>query len=429
MKEQSPHEFYEALNTDERVAIDRWRERRSIVLQDRMKDEMTARFEDHETIGEPGLPFLRMLVESPESQSDASKTISGEEALLTIWNPSSEQLESIREGIVVSMKNVDVRPTRYEGRLQLTANEKTPMDVLKKEATLSESHHVSSGITSIQIESKRLSRDGTNITTRKRLSFVGIVLHAVKDDKSEDSWVYVTDESSLIVRVICTARLADALPILELQRGGRECSDSSKYGVAAFSNFNLEPFDYEENCVVVSCGPDSSICRRNESRRLSLLRNYESLPEGRNVLHKLVLFTQARLLRYRRGGHAHFTAIGYIVGFRAIPESNHLLIEVDCGDTNLHTWRFPLQLMAQLVRTTDEENDEAILSEDATDFHTRLGFLGNILTTTSNSRYQFLVRHLDDDLQDFPLCKYEVTKATKIGIQSCCNIFQVSTRS
>ena len=106
VKSQSSSDFFEELHESEKRSVENWRQRRATLLQDKMRQEMEARLEEHEELFCQSSPFIRVRVQGlgtrPFDPHDA-------EAILTVWNPSSDQLKAIKEGAVLRMKSLAVR--------------------------------------------------------------------------------------------------------------------------------------------------------------------------------------------------------------------------------------------------------------------------------------------------------------------------------
>ena len=107
----------DGLDADTRRDLDRWRARRSALLPERIKQELDAKLEEYDLDQKPSLPFLKLHVESLAQDGESGRDVH-EEAHLTVWNPSTEQLDLLREGNTLRFKNLDTRGKGYGDKIQ-----------------------------------------------------------------------------------------------------------------------------------------------------------------------------------------------------------------------------------------------------------------------------------------------------------------------
>ena len=83
------------------------------------------------------VPYIGVLVKAfchPKQKGRQHARAERMSAELTIWRVSDEQLNQMKEGTVLQMKNLGVKSGR-DGRIQLTAKADTPMEPLSREPT------------------------------------------------------------------------------------------------------------------------------------------------------------------------------------------------------------------------------------------------------------------------------------------------------
>jgi hypothetical protein len=132
MASASPGDLYEQLSQSDQAIVEKWKEKRDYLLRDMVQKEIEARLEGDTALCRESTPFIRVFVKSYDTrESDAVSYAvnSCEGAMLTIWNPSEQQIGLLREGHVVRIRNLAVRASKHEGLLQITAGGKTQMDL------------------------------------------------------------------------------------------------------------------------------------------------------------------------------------------------------------------------------------------------------------------------------------------------------------
>jgi hypothetical protein len=350
MKSMSPSEFFEGLNADDKVIMSNWREKRSIILRDRLQKEVEAELECDTSLIRKSTPFIRLLVQTQDVASQEEKPYKAakcEEALLTIWQPTEDQIGVLKAGSVLQLQNVAVRESKYDGLVQLTANSRTCLEALESSVVPTRRSSQSTkrwfqNLFRIHLQSHKLQGSADKNSRLVDVDTVVVLLKVETLDSSADEklLLYVTDETKLILRIHC-----DIVPS-GLERSSWE-HQSGKEGVMrilSLSNLRVLPFDRVENCAVARfC--DTSILSKEASNRLDLLRNWAE-SGGQDTVDNVSHFMDARLSIRER--HDWLTALGYIVGFK-VESSSSLQIEVDTGGDQLQDWEFPIHLLQELV--------------------------------------------------------------------------------
>ena len=136
MTSNFPEEYYERLGDAEKKGIDDWKERRSLLIQSMASRSVVDSLNDETTCERTSVPYVRVLVKGFYHSRQKGRHARAEQksADLTIWRVSDEQLNQMKEGTVLRMKNLGVKSGR-DGRIQLTAKADTPMEPLSREPT------------------------------------------------------------------------------------------------------------------------------------------------------------------------------------------------------------------------------------------------------------------------------------------------------
>lgn len=351
MKSMSPSEFFEGLNADDKVVVSNWREKRNTILRDRLQKEVEAELECDTSLTRKSTPFIRLLVQTQDVASQEekpSKAAKCEEGLLTIWQPTEEQIGVLKAGALLELQNVAVRESKYDGLVQLTANSRTCVKALENNVvpTRRSSQLIKrwfQNLFRIHIHSHKLQGSADENSRLVDVDTVVVLLKAETLDSSADEKLilYVTDETKLILRIHC-----DVVPCgLETSSWAHQCGKKGVMRILSFSNLRVLPFDLVENCAVARfC--DASILSKAASNRLDLLRNWAE-SGGKDTVDNVSHFMDARLSIRER--HRRLTALGYIVGFKVGSSSASFQIEVDTGGDELQDWEFPIHLLQDLV--------------------------------------------------------------------------------
>jgi hypothetical protein len=377
MKSASPSDYYEDLKNDEKSSITKWKEKRSVILRDRLHKEIEAELECDMSLIRESTPFIRFLVKT-DNQSFPQKaaTCDKEEAMLTIWNPTEDQLNELKEGASVQVLNVAVRERKYDGRIQLTANGRTRIEVLAPSSPSQTTPPM--GFTKRRFQtllrvhalSHKPKSAGSNASQPDiDIDAVAIVLTVVGDSKNGFG-IHVTDESRLILRIQC-----DALPF---------CIDSCPYQstarqnvespyVVSFCDLRILAFDEIDNCAVAQFRGNSSVASKATSRAVRM-QQWASSEGGQDQLYRVASFFDAKVPPFER--RDWMTAIGYIVGLNV--DSGDLHIEVDCGTSEIQQWEFPVHLLEAMISALGEIFGPVALAVDEERNATKLGILERI---------------------------------------------------
>ena len=357
LKSGSPSEFYGGLTDGEKATIENWRGKRSIVLRDRVQKEIEAELECVESLIRESIPFLRVLVQS------AALTFSNEgkreQALLTIWSPTEEQVCVLQEGSLVQIQNLAVRETEFDGLVQLTANSRTYIEACVRASRISP--HVCLGYTKRYFQNlfqvhvlshqAAATKVGKSLGRTDDVDLVACLLRVEKDAFSNAVTLHVTDESQLILRVHC-----EYLPPSIAAPSSSLCAEAQNlacdhYRVVAFCDLRVLPYDGISNCAVARFCNTSSLSKSAPTKRIQDLRRWTSTTIGRQSLDQTTKYLHAQLTMWP--SYDPLTAFGYVMGVKVeslISSSGELLyLEVDCGNSDFEEWEFPIHLLQDML--------------------------------------------------------------------------------
>jgi hypothetical protein len=407
MDSRSASDFYADLQESEKLAIDNWKLRRAVLLQDRMRQEIDARLEEHDELLPPSTPFVRVLV-----KGFGARQLDFDEALLTIWNPAAEQLDSLKEGAVVRMKNIAVRENKYEGRIQLSANSRTAMSTIFENLPQPElSKYITyaarnfTRILRIHVHSKQMLTASEPKHFPSEVDVFGIILKVEKPPGFPGWFVYLADDSGLVLRVQSDSERRGHSSFLAPTSSARENVEQPPV-LVAFRDIRVMPFDSVEKCAVAQFRDTSSFHQKQEEGKLGDLRLWAVSNKGRRRLRKLAAFFDADIPIFDSLATKPWIAVGYIAGFQVLP-SQQLVVRVDCGGCRLQTWKFPLALISCFAASCDDLRGSVILNREEEATLAQLASLARAFRARQ-SMYRFSLHRLAVSPTNFPDCHYEV---------------------
>jgi hypothetical protein len=358
MINNSAEDVFESLTHEEKSAVTMWREKRCILVRKRVQEEVEAELETDTTVLRESIPFIRVRVHSVDQSTSKC-----EEGLLTIWEPTEEQLSLLKEGTAVEIQSLAVRETGYDGLLQLTASSRTLMESFDLEdSSLVEplGYEKRRFLNLFQVHAKAHKLQADDAELRKRwpdFDTVGLQVKLVKPPSGckKGFQICVTDETHLMLRIHC-----DFLPFgfekALSKRIGRVKHDCL-FRVFAFCDLRLLPFDHEENCAVARFCDTSSLAKA--TTRIEALQRWASVSQG-HPIRRMSTYLHTKLPLSE--GNGFMTAVGYIVGLKAVCRER-LNIEVDCGCT-VEEWEFPVRLLEAMLPIVTKFPAVSLLPEE-----------------------------------------------------------------
>jgi hypothetical protein len=365
MKSSIPEEIYETFDNQEKKIISRWREQRNALVHRRVQQEVEAELETDTTLIRESKNFQRVRVYSIDP-----KTSCRESALLTIWQPTEEQLGLLKEGTAVEIHNLALRDATYDGSLQLIANSRTSIESFTFQA--------SSLIEKIGFRQRRflnifqvhkLSHEATHDRFRRKQSdfdVAAVQIHVVEPSDSSDAFsFYVTDETNLILRVHCKK---PPLMLKTLLLGEK------RFSPYAMRDLVICPFDQEQQCAVAEFRDMSSFVMSNE--HVERLKNWASL-SSRKDLSQIAAYLRAGLPLWEQDSDQK-VSLGYIMGLRT-ESKDKIYIEVDCCGHGCYEWKLPARVLQQMISSISVDDLQVSLSPEQEDRISKFGMLSKIL--------------------------------------------------
>jgi hypothetical protein len=360
----------------------RWQQQRIELIRKRVQEEVESELETETSLVRKSTPFLRAMVHSIDPKENRREC-----ALLTIWNPTEDQRNIIKEGETVQAFNLGVRGASYDGTLQVSANGRTTI-----ESYPIEDHSLIErvGFQPRQLLSvfhfHKLSRlAGSQPKNQKwaqpiDVDVAGIQVHAVEPNETDnDHKIYLTDESGLMIR-IHSKKMLNAV----VKQNGLVV-----FPIVGLRDVRVFPFDDEQDCAVAEHFELSSTL--SSHRRLDELELWASA-SNRNVtmLLRLANHVKAKLPLHHQLGEQKI-AMGYILHISLSKRENKMFITVDCNGFDSHIFEVPIIVMHQMIQIAREEVHRVTLCRTEEDVDPSLGCLSSIFRCRG-FLWRFLIR-------------------------------------
>ena len=368
----SPQDYYENLSIDGRNEIDKWKDKREFMVQDRTRKEIDTLLQDDASLFRSSIPFLKLFVKAHHkdnlNRGDAVKERNC--AILTIWRVSESQIEILKEGNIIRFKSLAVKDVLHDGFLQLNANCKTPMQLLSQKInTTTNLKNIGYNprtllpISKIHLLAKK-SKYVSHIDHRApTIDTVAYLLKSVETHKinSKIIQIYVTDETSMLLRI--EKEIGDKKKDLLSRQLNSKLKESGTKRIMSFRDITLVTFDEEENCAV-AVWTRSSSQNKSSSNRFNELHKWSTSSACRKMCTKLEDKMTLDLISLGDLPTEKFIAVGYIVSLtsqdlnestskakgydKQIICSEPWRVTIDCGKKNLVEAIFPLCLLDEI---------------------------------------------------------------------------------
>jgi len=390
-----------SLDSEEKQAVDAWRERRASLLRTRIMDEMNAKLEEFEADFQQSTPFLRVLVQTATFSERSEEVPCGEQAMITVWNPSEEQLETLQEDRQVRITNIGVRENRYDGLVQLSANRRTSFHLMRRDGSDNTKASPETNFLSVfQVHS--LSKEKPY---RNRADFLGVVLTVTSLSGSPGGLlVHLTDNSGLLLRVECKSE-RPILKVLVMQHSARK-SVAEALQLATFRSLNVMDFDNSVGCAVAQFDDSSQIsptCRSRCGSRELAIRRWINSERGRRRLYKLACALDVGVPFARLSTDS--ITVGYISDFHVT--SKGVFLDVDSVGYKIQVFKLPVALLRDLVEACGDGQSQVVFGLTQEKKASSLNSIQTVFRARDKP-FRFKLRHLEEPDPDCPSCQYEI---------------------
>ena len=408
------------LPSDEQLEIERWRQQRVDLVRRRLNEEVKSELEVETSLQRHSKPFLRVLVHSIDPKEGKA-----EHAMLTVWSPTEDQRNLLKEGKLIQVFNLAVRG-EMNGILNLSGNEKTIIQSFTSSKPLNFDERrpgfLPRRLLSV-FEAHKLSRlaehGGRSECYKSDLKYfdmdiAGIRIHQQKVYEPHQGHVtYVTDESCLVLR-IHSKKALNTIATKEQNNQGKP------FPIVCLRDLRIHSYDNHQNCAVAEYGDlSSTFLAHKRIEELEIWTSLSTCAKG-TILSRLSCSINAMLPFYSQHGERK-AIIGYIVHIALSKRENMMSVTVDCNGFGSYICELPHHLLDQMVKIVEDDGclSRVILSRSEEAIAPSLGRLAAIFRCRSFLwRFQIYTRTCASRSSSSPP-KYiieEASKADKIAI-------------
>ena len=342
------------MTSDEQLEVERWRQQRADQVRRRLNEEVKSELEVETSLQRHSKPFLRVLVHSIDPKIDKA-----EHAILTVWRPTEDQINALKEGKLIQVFNLAVRG-EMNGILNLSGNEKMiiqsfpsseyldfderrPGFLPRRLLSVFEVHKLS-----------RLAEFGGRPECYKSdrkyfdVDVAGIRIYQQKVNEPHQGYVtYVTDESCLVLKILSKK----ALNTIGTQE---QSSQDKQFPIVCLRDLRIHSYDSNQNCAVVEYGDlSSTFLAHTRIQELEIWTSSSTSGQG-PILSRLSCNINARLPFYSQYGERK-TIIGYIVHIAFSKRENMMSVTVDCNGFGSYICELPHHLLDHMVKIVEDD--------------------------------------------------------------------------
>ncbi|CAJ1940483.1 unnamed protein product [Cylindrotheca closterium] len=346
METTFPEDTICALSDPDKARLLEWKEKRGMLIRSRLKQEVEAEIECETSLVRESVPFIRMRVHSLDLSG-----YKDEEAILTIWQPTNEQLRLLQDGCGVQIENLSVRNSKYEGMLQLTGSSRTSMQACAVPWSMHDKLNDFCRRNLSLYDVHLRSHHATGEDQERQFEFDTIVILLKYEELDDKTVGYVIDEFNILLRIEG-----------ENQRFPKQlltCSRSNKFEVLGFCDLKLLPFDTDKNCAVARFR-DSSRLHTTTSSRSEELNAWSMSEDGSHRLQRMSHYLNAEISPWQNANL--MPAFGYVVGLKTQSPDSYV-IEVDCSSSDSEKWEVSTSLLEQAIPLA-RKNESALTEEE-----------------------------------------------------------------
>ena len=388
-----PDDYLDEADCSTRSAIRAWQAKRKHLIAERIRQELEARFEEHAFDDTPSKPFIKLLIQDTASSSDFKS-----QALLTVWAPSSEQLELLQEGSAVRGRQLSCK-SMFDGLLQISANGRTvllpgPAKLNGDQEKSIAQNSAACGVFRAFLLSKRLRQVKTG---NVQINLVGTILTTHMLDGGACWHSYLTDRSGMVVRVI--------------SRDPLQQQQLPSFVSVLLPSVEVEPFDWNENVGVATIS-HPSVVRESDmsSPALQRLSRWLGTSRGREKVLCTLANLNARLPWKPKMRLQSSIFFAYVIDF-VVLECKHLILTIDCGQGDPLKLELPFDLLDKI----NVDLPWAVFGPSEEKKALKLSRMGSIFR--ARSLHQIVVREISDQVQRQMICNQQIVDLRVPSIQ------------
>ncbi len=252
------------------------------------------------------------------------------EAILTLWDPTEDQLDLLQEGAVAQFRQLAVASDFKDGMLQLYTNKKSRIEKFGSFAFQEAFEYVRytppkvKSMLTINIESKKIDKTSPNLP---EVDCSGYLLFSTQLQcfNLTRLLVYLTDKSGLMLRV----ELDDCCPTdSHVREIGKIKNCELEQRSVTFSNLRVAPFDCVQGCAVAIWTEATEVIHgMHEHVQFNSISFAPSPAQTELLMHKI----NAGIPAIVKTPQSLAIIFGYVVD--AIDLGTAIVILIDCNDS------------------------------------------------------------------------------------------------
>lgn len=337
LRQPCPDDFLRDASDSTKSVIRTWQDKRKHLITERIRQELEARFEEHGLDKAPSKPFVRFLVQdSRNALNGASSTNNQCQALLTVWGPSTGQLELLKEQSTLRARQIAVKNDKFDGLLQISASNRTiffelpmkPVESGKGVNVIPGERSMVRGVFQTCLLSARLDPSEKH---GRQIDLAGTPLRV--DNSNGRCYTYLTDRSGMILRVESDAALCE--------------HTEPTFTPLLLRSIEIRPFDAIEDVAVAAYSPLSSLSDDWMSPTVHRLSRWLRTEEGRRQVELTLAILTAKVPTKFRLRTSGLVLLAYLVEFTVL-ENKHLIVKVDTGGEGLLNLDLPFSLLLKI---------------------------------------------------------------------------------
>ncbi len=276
----SPDLFLASLGQSEQNMISNWRAKRNILIQEKARKDISKYVENETNLFRKCTRFVQIRVKTWSNKDIGDLEDiehKNDEAMLTIWEPSEEQMNMISEGNVIQFRNLSVK-SQSAGPSQLlhlsarpNATAMTKLDPQPSSDSIQACGYEPREFRTLlrpYLASKKLA---LNASIDAEYDCGGILIKAEKANSR--IFIYILDEMKYLLRIERTIDNDMNVLSASIFHWMQNILDTPPGTSLYFKNIRILPFDEIENCTV-GLWTETSVQDTTYSERDEILRTW-----------------------------------------------------------------------------------------------------------------------------------------------------------
>jgi len=426
----SSFDYYEKLSLSQQKVIDSWEEKRGSLIQNRTQKEITKSLEKQEVFLRKSTRLLRVYVRSCCSNKSFIHN-TDIHAILTVWDVSDDQINLIQEGSCIRLKNLCIKASRCDDKLQLYTNGRSSIERTYPQPSqeiIRMSGYVPRKYYTL-LKAQLLSKQLKNLCMYyPEHDCIGCLLKSSSAIQGADNrkrlYLYLTDETGFLIRI---EREVCNVPDSHTSKWIHRTHEFGQSIILALRDIRILPFDNGEGCAVGIWTESSSFHELVSCERLQELKDWYSSSVGKGLCDNLLERMGAQIPLFDKVPTQMAIIIGTVVSlrlhFQRRDHSHAIHLEIDIGKFRPIEAIAPIHVVSDLLEPCSSDTNSGW--NDLFRNTAKHDSLSNALKSLSRRVYEnqtlfrFVLRTLLKQID----CCYEVTSIKKVDVRSLAKLY------